>query len=208
MAGSDITRSAPRTLDAHGFDPADYHWLPVPRVRRHDGWEPHRQRAFVEALADTGSVTEAARQVGVSVQSCYRLRRAPDAAGFAGAWDAAIAEAGKRLADIAMDRAVNGVEQPHFDRHGQLIHVGRRYSDQLLMFLLRAHHPGRYAAEGGRAAAPSAGDAAPPPPLAQAIAALEPLPPTDPALLTPPLDVVDVAVPDPDMARPADLDRA
>ena len=70
MAGSDITPSAPRALDDHGFDPADFHWLPVARVQRHDGWAPHTQRAFIEALADTGSVTEAARQVDMSVQSC------------------------------------------------------------------------------------------------------------------------------------------
>lgn len=33
------------------------------------------------------------------MQSRYRLCRAPEAAGFARAWDAAIAEAGRRLVD-------------------------------------------------------------------------------------------------------------
>ena len=193
MAGNDITPSAPRAIDANGFDPADFDWLPIARVKRHDGWEPHRQRAFVEALADTGSVTEAARQTGMSVQSCYRLRRAPDAAGFARAWDAAVAEAGRRLIDIAMDRAVNGVEQPRFDKHGQVIHVGRRHSDRLLMFLLRAHHPERFGPAGDRAATarPADGTVAGPP-VAQAIAALEPQVPAEPHRLMHPVDLANL----------------
>ena len=32
----------------------------VPRKHRHDGWTPERQRAFIEAFADTGSVSRAA----------------------------------------------------------------------------------------------------------------------------------------------------
>lgn len=29
-------------------------FAPVPRKYRHDGWTPERQKAFIEALADTG----------------------------------------------------------------------------------------------------------------------------------------------------------
>lgn len=35
-------------------------FAPVPRKYRHDGWTPERQKAFIEALADCGSVTRAA----------------------------------------------------------------------------------------------------------------------------------------------------
>ena len=42
-------------------------FAPVPRKYRHDAWTPQRQKAFVEALADCGSVTRA---------SISRLRRA------------------------------------------------------------------------------------------------------------------------------------
>lgn len=35
-------------------------FTPVPRKPRHDGWTPERQKAFIEALADTGSVSRAA----------------------------------------------------------------------------------------------------------------------------------------------------
>ena|SRR3712207_6271443 len=49
---------------------------PVPRRYRHDGWTPERQKAFIEALADTGCVTRAA---GMAQANCYALRRAPGA---------------------------------------------------------------------------------------------------------------------------------
>src|SRR3546814_9457094 len=62
-------------LDAHGHDPAAYDWVPVLKKRRKDGWSPDKQRAFIEALADSGSVATAAQSVGLSESSAYRLRR-------------------------------------------------------------------------------------------------------------------------------------
>ena len=38
----------------------------VPVKYRHDGWTPARQKAFIGALADTGSVSRAARYVNMS----------------------------------------------------------------------------------------------------------------------------------------------
>lgn len=136
--------AAPPALDANGFDPGQFDWLPVPRARRADGWVPTKQQAFIEALADTASVTEAARLVGMSITSCYRLRRAPGAEGFAAAWDAAIEQSTKRLLDVALDRAINGVEEPILDHSGTVVQFRRRYNDRLLMFLLRGHHSGHY----------------------------------------------------------------
>lgn len=77
--------SASPTLDAHGHDPEAYDWVPVPRRRRVDGWSPEKQRLFIGALADTGSVRSAADFSGMSVQSAYRLRRAPEGRAFAAA---------------------------------------------------------------------------------------------------------------------------
>ena len=56
--------------------PALPDFAPVPRKYRHDGWTPERQRAFIEALADTGSVTRAAGMVNMAQTNCYALRRA------------------------------------------------------------------------------------------------------------------------------------
>ncbi|CAN5528961.1 hypothetical protein BH09PSE4_BH09PSE4_00950 [soil metagenome] len=176
----------PRALDAHGFDPCDYSWRPFARRRRPDGWSHEKQRAFIEALADSGSVSAAARELDVSLTSCYRLRRAPGAEGFAAAWDAALQQASKRLIDIAFDRAMNGVEDPVFDKDGRRIACRYRYNDRLLMFLLRAHQPDRF--RHAQQDARTAQEAPPPelPPLAVALDALAPVTPEDPQLLMPP----------------------
>ena len=127
----------PPAIDPHGFDTSEYDWHPVRRKPRADGWSNERQRDFIGHLADEGSVTLAAQAVGMSVTSCYRLRRAPGAENFARAWDAAIGEAGKRLLDVAFERATIGVEVPVFDRDGQVIAIRNRPSDRMLIFLLR-----------------------------------------------------------------------
>lgn len=60
---------------------------PVPLRVRHDGWSVTRQCAFLVQLYLTGSVAAAARQVGMSRASAYRLRERADAQSFAHAWD-------------------------------------------------------------------------------------------------------------------------
>lgn len=166
--------ATPKT-DENGFNPADFQWIPVPRQRRVDGWTPQAQRRFIEALADTGSVTEAARTVAMSVTSCYRLRREPGAEGFAAAWESAIAQASQTLIDTAFDRALHGTDEPVFDKYGQVIATRRRTNDRLLMFLLRAHHPERYATSPRRAKTLPV-----PPPVNKAVEALTPITPRDP----------------------------
>ncbi len=56
---------------------------PVPRKPRHDGWTPERQRAFIAALANTGSISRAARHVNMSPEGAYYLRRSPAASNSA-----------------------------------------------------------------------------------------------------------------------------
>ncbi|WP_447726266.1 hypothetical protein [Sphingomonas koreensis] len=112
-------------------------FTPVPRRHnRHDGWTPERQRAFIEALADTGSVTRAAAQVNIAQTNCYSLRRAPGAEGFRAAWDAALDYGVLRLKDIAFERAIEGQLVPVFVA-GKLMGFRRKRNDALLMFCLR-----------------------------------------------------------------------
>ncbi len=59
---------------------------------RHDGWTAARQRGFILLLRETGTVTTAARMVGLTTRSAYRLRDRPGAAGFAAAWDRALTQ--------------------------------------------------------------------------------------------------------------------
>jgi molybdenum-dependent DNA-binding transcriptional regulator ModE len=57
---------------------------------RRDGWTPERQLRFLDALARSRSVTQAARAAGMTRESAYRLRKRRDGALFAAAWDRAM----------------------------------------------------------------------------------------------------------------------
>jgi len=114
---------------------------PVPRkCNRHDGWTPARQKAFIVALADTGSVRRAAAMVNMSQANAYALRRAAGAEGFRRAWDAALDFGLARLKDLAFERAIEGDLVPVFVG-GKLMGFRRKHNDALLIFCLR--HYGR-----------------------------------------------------------------
>jgi hypothetical protein len=117
----------------------------VPVRPRHDGWTAEKQQAFIEGLADTGSVTKAALGVFMSPDSAYRLRRRADAGEFDKAWEAALAVATRRLVDVAFERAIDGVENPIFHK-GEVVGSRRTVSDRPLMFLLKHQDPMTYGA--------------------------------------------------------------
>ena len=108
----------------------------VPVKYRHDGWTPARQKAFIGALADTGSVSRAARYVNMSPEGAYYLRRRPGSESFRRAWEAALDLGGQRLKDIAYERAIDGQLSPVFVA-GKLKGFRRIRNDRLLMFCLR-----------------------------------------------------------------------
>lgn len=111
-------------------------FTPVPRLRaRRNGWSAERQRAFVAALALCGSVARAARAVGMSPRSAYRLLDAPGADGFAAAWDRAIEEGIEAVRADALERALGGAFVPVF-RRGRLVRVEHRRCDRLAIALL------------------------------------------------------------------------
>lgn len=117
----------------------------APLRPRHDGWTPARQRSFIEALAQTGCVEQAATYVGLSRASAYALRRRPDAESFRDAWDAALDVGVAQLADAALSRALHGVATPVFYQ-GEQIGERRHFDEKLTMFLLRYRDPRRYGA--------------------------------------------------------------
>ena len=132
-------------------------FTPVPRhYNRFDGWTPERQRGFIEALADTGSVKRAAHAVNMTPEGAYLLRRHPEGHEFRKAWEAALALGVQRLEDIAMDRALHGVESPVYS-YGKIIGTRMVYNDRLLMFILRNRTGKRFRAE-GRHDAPTRGE--------------------------------------------------
>ena len=102
-------------------------FTPVPLRYRHDGWTPERQRAFIEALADTGCVSRATAIVNMSLEGVYYLRRQKGAEEFRAAWNAALDFGVQKLKDIAFERAIEG----------ELMGYRRKRNDRLLMFCLR-----------------------------------------------------------------------
>jgi hypothetical protein len=119
--------------------PGDFPFDPVPSAsRRHDGWTPERQRAFIAALARIGMVAAAARAAGMSRKSAYALRdRAGPASSFARAWDEAQRAGRANVWVTSVERAIDGVEVPYFYR-GRQCGVRRVYDDRLLLAALRA----------------------------------------------------------------------
>ena len=105
------------------------------------------QTRFLEALADTGSVSAAVAVAGTSRTRVYELRKAdPD---FARGWEDAEEIAADQLHDEARRRALEGIPEPLVsggklvrDEEGQPITI-RRYSNSLLLALLKAHRPPR-----------------------------------------------------------------
>lgn len=107
----------------------------TPIRHRHDGWTPARQATFLEALAATHSVAKAARAAGMSRQSAYALRAKLKGEPFDLAWHAALRCRFDALAEAAMERALNGVEVPHFYK-GEMVGTSRRYDERLTVALL------------------------------------------------------------------------
>lgn len=102
---------------------------------RDDGWTADVQRKFIHALAACGSVVEACRVANRSASSAYRLRAKPEAQAFRDAWAAATAMAYRQVFELAMDRAVIGVEQPVY-HNGEHVGFKTTHSDRLLCYLL------------------------------------------------------------------------
>lgn len=118
-------------------------FTPVERRYRYDGWTVARQRGFIAALAETGSVKAACRRINMSTEGAYYLRRQPGAESLCAAWSAALAGGVQRLTDIAIDRAIEGVPVPIFHK-GEQVGEKRWYNDKLLMFIMKHHIPAIY----------------------------------------------------------------
>jgi hypothetical protein len=120
----------------HDDETPDIKFTPVPRLRnRRNGWTEERQRQFIAALAECGSVSRAARAVGMTPRSAYRLLDADGADGFARAWDQAIDIGIERMRFAALDRSLNGAPCAVY-RRGKLVRVETRFNDRLAIALL------------------------------------------------------------------------
>ncbi|MEG3163540.1 LysR family transcriptional regulator [Sphingomonas sp. PB2P19] len=73
--------------------------LPVPSPARRAHWTPAKQRIFLAALLECGSIAAAARAAGMSRSSAHRLRARLAGTPFVRIWDQALAAHAQRLAD-------------------------------------------------------------------------------------------------------------
>jgi hypothetical protein len=91
-------------------------FAPVPRRAHANGWTPQQQRAFVAALAITGSAKQAARAIGRHEFGAQQLRTAKGGRDFALAWDAAM--------DLARERETQRI-------HGNLAELAEQRDAEL-----------------------------------------------------------------------------
>jgi hypothetical protein len=119
---------------------------PVPVRPRHDGWTAEKQIAFIEKLADCGSVSAACKHVRMSRESARRLRLRSSGRAFRDAWDAALDCGYAELEEAALERAKNGVARPVFCK-GEQVGEWRYHDERLTMFLLRFRRRHRFGPE-------------------------------------------------------------
>lgn len=94
---------------------------------------------FLAELAECGIVSHSARAAGVGVSTVYNERQLdPD---FGDRWEEAIEASIGVLEHAAFVRGVQGVDEPVYSRDGEYLGTKKRYSDNLLMFLLKARDP-------------------------------------------------------------------
>lgn len=100
-----------------------------------------KRQMFLAGLRDSANVSASARASGVERWKWYRLRHVDS--GFADEWTKALEAGIDALEDEAMRRALEGGEEPVFYQ-GKIVGSVRKYSDTLLMFMLKARRPERY----------------------------------------------------------------
>lgn len=111
-------------------------FLPVPLRGRANGWTAIKQGEFIGFLAETGSVAQAARMVGMSRKSAYKLRARPGAEGFAAAWDMALGMPKRKVTpDDLSWLAYEGMVKPIM-RRGRYCGTTRKLSVSALLQLM------------------------------------------------------------------------
>lgn len=98
-------------------------------------WNKRKMADYLRMLAASQNVSTAAKSVGMSRQSAYKLRARLKGAPFDLAWETAFRHGYDNLAHAALERALNGVEVPHY-YHGELVGTSRRYDERLTVALL------------------------------------------------------------------------
>ncbi len=98
-------------------------------------------RNGLAALAETANVLKSSEIAKIARRTAYDWKAADPE--FAGEWGKALDIGVDALEDEATRRAVDGVDEPVFYQ-GEAVGVVRKYSDTLLIFLLKGRRPEKY----------------------------------------------------------------
>jgi hypothetical protein len=109
-------------------------------VGQRDVAQQRKRAAFLAAYAENGTITHAAKAAGVDRATHYRWL---DDADYAERFGVAQEESIEALEREGRRRAVEGTEEPVY-QGGKLVGTIRKYSDTLLIFLLKAQRPAVY----------------------------------------------------------------
>ena len=107
----------------------------IATVPPEDRWTKRKMAEFLRMLGATQCVASAARSVGMSRQSAYKLRNRLKGEPFDIAWEAAFQHGYDALHQAALERALFGVEVPVFF-NGEQIGTRRHFDERLTIYFL------------------------------------------------------------------------
>jgi hypothetical protein len=100
-----------------------------------------KDKAFLDTLSETANVKAAAQAAGYPRSSLYEWRDRDEA--FRESWEEAWRVGVDALEGEALRRGVEGVLEPVW-YNGKIVGHRRRYSDVMLIFMLKARRPGTF----------------------------------------------------------------
>lgn len=106
-----------------------------------NGNQHPKKRAFLTAYAEVGTITQAAKTAGIDRGTHYLwMEKDPE---YVQAFAAAHEQACDSLEQEARRRAVEGWREPVYQQ-GAKVGEKRRYSDTLLIFLMKGNNPTKF----------------------------------------------------------------
>lgn len=113
----------------------------VKRPRKRAELTIKKKAVFLEHVIEGFSISDACKAIKVARRTPYDWRELD--ADFAEAWDEAVDIGNGALEDEAMRRGVKGVDEPVYYKGQPVGHI-KRYSDTLLIFLMKGRMPEKY----------------------------------------------------------------
>lgn len=131
---------AVQVADLHQAAPDPIDWIAAnPQIYKK--FTP-KQKAFLVSYTEKPTVKGACAKAGVTTQGFYQwLHRSKE---FRAAFDCVKKMGIQSMEDEVVRRAMEGVEEPVFNKDGKLVGSKTKYSDTLLMYYLNGNAPEKY----------------------------------------------------------------